>query len=192
MMKRAFAALCLAALLAGCGSSKHASSTSATPTKVLPAATTPDAWSRRVVTLLLRPLNADLQIVNGFASPQIRFFIKTENQTTLSTIRTRMRDLLRCSTKLAVIAPPPPGSAPLRQVNRSLRRACTSYEHVATKLLEATDLLSSGRNDSVQKGDKVLNSLGPATQAASAELIDAVRVAQDIPAFRRAGLKPSV
>ena len=51
---------------------------------------------------------------------------------------------------------------------------------------------ASGKNDGVQKGDKVLNSLGTPTRNASARLVDAVRVAQNIPAFRRAGLKPSV
>jgi hypothetical protein len=191
-MKWALVLLCAAALLAGCGSSKNAASTSATPPKVLPDATTADEWARRVVDLVLRPLNNDLQVVNGFRNAQIRFYITTENQTTLSTIHKRIGDLQRCPTKLDVIGPPPPGYAQLGKVNRLLRRACASYEDVATKLLEATDLMSSGNTDGVKQGEKVLNNLGPATHAASNQLIDAVKVAQDVGAFRRAGLRPSV
>jgi hypothetical protein len=190
MMKRVLVLLCLGAVLAGCGSSKHAS-TNTTP-KVLPAATTPDEWARRVVARVLRPLNNDLRVVNGFASPQIRSYIVTQNATTISTIRSSMGDLQRCTTKLDVVGPPPAGEAQLRNVNASLRKACAAYAEVAAGLLRATDLLSSGRQDGVAAGDKELRKVTKPSQAAAADLVDAVRVAQNIPAFRRAGLKPSV
>ena len=50
-------------------------------------------WAVRIVNRLLRPLTQDLQVVNGFSSSQIRLYITTQNQTTLTTIRARMGDL---------------------------------------------------------------------------------------------------
>jgi hypothetical protein len=192
MMKRAFVLLCLGAVLVGCGSSKQAATTRATPPNVLPAAATPNEWAGRIVNRLLRPLNQDLQVVNGFSSAQIRFYIKTQNQTTLTTIRSRMGDLKRCSTKLDEIGPPPAGKRTLLEISDSLGKACASYEEVADKLLEATELMSSGSTGGIEKGDAVLRKAGPASQRGSEQLVTAVRLAQQLPEFRRAGLKPSV
>ena|SRR5438105_8125357 len=188
-MKRAFVLLCVGALLTGCGSSKKAATT---PPHVLPAATTSGEWAVRIVNRLLRPLTQDLQVVNGFSSSQIRLYITTQNQTTLTTIRARMGDLKRCSTKLDEIGPPPAGQRTLREISDTLGKACASYEEVAGKLLEATELLSSGRTEGVAKGDAVLRKAAPASQRGAQQLVTAIRLAQQLPEFRRAGLKPSV
>jgi hypothetical protein len=185
------AALLATTLLAGgCGSSKKEASTTAP--KVLPQAVGADEWATRVVDKLLRPLNKDLVVVQNFNTPTVRIYIASKNQQTLNIIRKRLGDLQQCSTKLAVIGPPPDGSAKLGDINDHLTKACSYYEDVAQKLLHATDLLSSGKKDDAAAGDEAIQSVRDPSASAAKELSAGVAIAQSVPAFRRAGLRPSV
>jgi hypothetical protein len=159
---------------------------------VLPRATTADEWAKRVVDKILRPLNPDLAVVSNFNTPTVRVYIASRNEQTLDVIRKRLGNLAQCSTRLDVIGPPPAGSAKLGQVNEHLTKACAAYEDVATTLLHATDLLSSGSKDDAAKGDDLIQTVRDPSTKGAQELTAAVRLAQGIPAFRRAGLQPSV
>jgi hypothetical protein len=188
----AAALLATTTLLAGCGSSSSNNAATTTAPEVLPRAATADEWATRVVNRILRPLNRDLVVVSNFNTPTVRVYIASKNQQTLNVIHKRLGDLRQCATRLQVIGPPPAGSAKLAQVHERLKSACSAYVQVATKLLEATDLLSSGSKDDATKGDDMIQSVsGPSSEAAR-ELTAGVRIAQGIPAFRRAGLQPSV
>ena len=194
-MKRAFLVLCVgcvAFLAAGCGSKKSSTPTTTSVIRVLPNAATADEWASRVVNIFFRPLNTDLRVVSGFNNPQIRLFIANANPTTLHIINTRMHDLQRCTAKLERIGPPPKGDARLQTVNRKLRSACKDYEPVADTLLKATPFLSSGRSDVIDRGTNMVVGVREESGRAANTLASAVRIAQDIPAFRRAGLKPSI
>jgi hypothetical protein len=191
-MKRWFLLLLVVALVAGCGSSNKSADTTTSVTKVLPNAATPDEWASRVVNILLRPLNNDLRVVSGFNNPQIRLFIESANPTTLNIINKRMKNLQRCTAKLDQIGPPPKGDARLQTINAKLHSACADYVTVANVLLKATPFLSSGRTDVIAKGTDMVVSVRDDSGRAANNLATAVRVAQDIPAFRRAGLKPSI
>jgi hypothetical protein len=189
------AALLATTLLAGgCGSSSsnNAATTTAPAPRVLPRATTADEWAKRVVDKILRPLNPDLAVVSNFNTPTVRVYIASRNEQTLDVIRKRLGNLAQCSTRLDVIGPPPAGSAKLGQVNEHLTKACAAYEDVATTLLHATDLLSSGSKDDAAKGDDLIQTVRDPSTKGAQELTAAVRLAQGIPAFRRAGLQPSV
>jgi hypothetical protein len=189
------AALLATTLVAGgCGSSSsnNAATTTAPAPQVLPRAATADEWASRVVNKVLRPLNKDLVVVSNFNTPTVRIYLASRNQQTINVINKRMNDLAKCSTRLEVIGPPPPGSAKLDQINQHLKKACASYEDVANRLLAATELLSSGSKDDAAKGDEALQAVrGPSSNAAR-ELTAGVRLAQGTAAFRRAGLQPSV
>ena len=189
-MKRTLFLLLAVLLGAGCGSSKKTTST--TPIRVLPDAKTADEWAVRVVNIFFRPLNKDLGVVSGFNVPQIRLYIASQNPTTLRIIRTRMNDLKRCSAKLVQIGPPPKGDPRLQQIDRGLQRACVDYEKIADVLQRATPFLASGRADVVSRGEDMLRSVKDESGRAGNNFAAAVRTAQKVPAFRRAGLKPSV
>jgi hypothetical protein len=186
----AIALACLGLLLAGCGSSKKAASPPPSPT--LPNARTPDQWARRIVDLFLRPLNRDLVVLNSYDNPQVRVYIISRNAQTLRIIHQRLGDLRGCTGKLATIGPPPSGEAALARVDRHFKTACKSYEDVAGKLLEATDSLASGDADKTTHGQRLVASARPASRRAADELLAGIKVAQSLPPFRRAGLKPSV
>ena len=190
----AAALLATTLLAAGCGSSSSndAATTTAPPPRVLPRATTADEWASRVVNKVLRPLNKDLVVVANFNTPTIRVYLASRNQQTIDVITKRMGDLAKCSTRLQVIGPPPAGSAKLDQVNQHLTKACAAYVQVATKLLAATELLSSGNKDDAAKGDQALQAVRDPSSRAASELTAGIKVAQGVPAFRRAGLQPSV
>jgi hypothetical protein len=190
-MKRvAFLFLVLVVVAAGCGSNKKESAT--TLPHVLPTAKTPDEWATRVVNRFLRPLNQDLQVVSNFNNPQIRLFIASGNPTTLRIIDTRMRDLQRCNAKLVTIGPPPANQPKLTNVSFHFRRACPDYEQVAAKLLEATKFFGSGRSDVITRGEDVARSARAASGRAANEFAAGVKIAQTLPEFQRAGLKPSL
>jgi hypothetical protein len=178
-------------LVSGCGSSK--AKDTAPPPKVLPRATTTDEWARRIVDLLLRPLNRDLVVVQNFDNPQVRIYIATRNETTLRIVRSRLGDLRACSKQLAVIGPPPAGAADAySRIQGRLRNACAAYVDVATRLTKATDLLASGSKENATKGaDSVATAHDPSARAAR-ELSAGVKIAQGLAPFRRAGLRPSV
>jgi hypothetical protein len=190
-MKRALLLLCVAALVAGCGS-KKSSPTTTSVIRVLPNAATADEWAVRIVNIFFRPLNKDLRVVSGFNNAQIRLFIESGNPTTLQIINTRMHDLQRCTAKLEQIGPPPKGDARLQTIDRKLRNACKDYEVVAAELLKATPFLSSGRSDVIDKGTQMVVSVRDESGRAANTFASAVSVAQGVPAFRRAGLKPSI
>jgi hypothetical protein len=190
-MNRALLLVCLCLLIAGCGSSKKASSPPPPPA-VLPKAQTPDQWARRIVDLFLRPLNRDLVVLNSYDNPQIRLYIISKNPQTLQIIHSRLGDLRRCTGKLVRIGPPPSGDNVLARVDQRFRSACTSYEQVAVKLLEATDLLGSGKPDAAARAGHLVGSARPASRRAAADFVAGIKIAQTLPSFRRAGLKPSV
>lgn len=183
----AFCALALAA----CGSSHKSAHTSTLP-HVLPAATTPNEWAKRVVDLLLRPLNRDLQIVNGFNDPNVLIYIANQNPTTLRIIRKRLGDLSQCPNKLVTIGPPPTSRPPLKRVNTQLAKACKTYVQLAADLQKATLFLSSGRTDVIAEGRKILRQSRPTNNTAAQQFAAAIKAAQVLPEFRRAGLQPSV
>jgi|tagenome__1003787_1003787.scaffolds.fasta_scaffold20616901_2 hypothetical protein len=187
------AALFATTLLAGgCGSSSKSATATAPAPKVLPRAATADEWAGRVVNKVLRPLNKDLAIVSSFNTPTVRIYIASKNKTTLDLIHKRLGDLARCSTKLAVIGPPPAGAAKLRQINDHLTKACAAYEDVANKLLAATDLLSAGNKKDAARGDDAIQSVRDPSARGAQQLTVGVKIAQGVAAFRRAGLQPSV
>jgi hypothetical protein len=183
--------LCAALAVAGCSSSKK-QSTPPPPTNVLPQAKTADEWAKRIVDRFLRPLNKDLQVLNGLNSPQIRLYIASANPTTLRIVNQRLRDLQRCSAKLVAIGPPPAGKTALTRIDSDFTKACTDYVHVAQTLLRAMEFLTSGRSDVIQKGVEIARSARPASGRAANQLIAAIRIAQTLPEFRRAGLKTSI
>jgi hypothetical protein len=192
-MRRLLLLLCTTALVVtACGSSKKSAEPTTSLPRLLPAAQTPDEWAQRVVNGLLRPLNQDLQVVNGFNDPNVMVYIANKNQTTLRVIRTRLGDLAQCSNKLIAIGPPPPGRKPLAPVNSALQKACTTYVDLAQRLQKATLFISSGRSDVINEGRKVLREARPTNNAAGARFAAAIKLAQKLPEFRRAGLEPSV
>jgi hypothetical protein len=189
-MKRGALLVLVALLAAGCGSHKKSEST--TLPHVLPNAATPDEWAQRVVDRFLRPMNSDLQVVTNFNNPQIRLFIASANPTTIRVINTRMRDLQKCTAKLVTIGPPPPHQPKLTDISFHFRRACPDYELVATKLLQATEFLGSGRTDVISRGQDVARSARPASGRAANQFAAGVKIAQRLAEFQRAGLKPSL
>src|SRR6266542_6785378 len=113
MMKGALLLVLLVALLAACGSSKKNAQPAPSPI-ILPQAQTNDEWARRIVNLLLRPLNRDLQVVNGLSNPNILLYIINQNKTTLTVLNRRLGDLAKCTDNLVSLGPPPPASPPHR------------------------------------------------------------------------------
>jgi uncharacterized lipoprotein YmbA len=192
-MRTSLALLLLAAalLMTACGSSHKSVETTTLP-QVLPAAKTPDEWAKRVVDVLLRPLNRDLQIVNGFNDPNVLVYIANQNPTTLRILKNRLADLSKCSTKLVTIGPPPQSRKPLRRVNTQFQKACASYVRLAARLQKATLFISSGRTDVIARGRKVLRDARPLNNTAADQFATAIKLAQVLPEFRRAGLQPSV
>ena len=159
---------------------------------VLPAAQTPEEWADRVVNIFLRPINTDLNVVTNFNNPQIRLFIASQNPTTLRIINKRMNDLKRCSNKLVQIGPPPGDNPKLRKIDEDFHKACKDYEVVADTLQQATPFLASGRTDVMAEGEKKIRQVKDESGRAANTFADAIRIAQHMPVFQRAGLKPSV
>jgi hypothetical protein len=180
---------CLA--LTACGSSNKTAQTTSLP-NVLPAAKNPDEWAQRVVNMLLRPLNRDLQVVNGFNDPNVLIYIANQNPSTLRIINNRLDDLAKCSSKLVTIGPPPQSRKPLARVHAQLQKACASYVQLAPQLKKATLYISSGRTDVIANGRKILREARPLNNTAAAQFAAGIRSAQVLPEFRRAGLQPSV
>ena len=185
--------LLTATLVAGCGSKSKSSTPPTTSVANVPqAAQTSDEWAHRVVDWFLRPLNPDLLVVGNFANSQVRFYIETQNQQAIQTIYTRMNDLQRCGDHLTRVGPPPSGDQQLTQIDGHFHRACEAYAKVGATLVQATKLLSSGKQDKVAQGERTLNGIGITTRSAAVELTAGVKIAQGRGEFRRAGLKPSV
>jgi hypothetical protein len=190
-MKRALALLlCLSFAVAGCGSKKNTATEPIGP--VLPAAQTPQEWADRVVGIFLRPINTDLSVVSSFNNPQIRLYIASQNPTTLRIIKRRMNDLKRCSAKLVQIGPPPGDNEKLKTIDENFHKACKDYEVVADTLQKATPFLASGRTDVIAEGEKKIRSVRDESGRAANNFAAAIRLAQTMPVFRAAGLKPSV
>jgi hypothetical protein len=183
--------LCIGLVAAGCGSKKKSASQQPVPSLLTPART-PDEWALRVVNRFLRPLNQDLTVLNNYNSPQVRAYIVTQNAQALRTINARLGDLKTCKLKLDIIGRPPAGQPELQRVDTKLRDACRSYQDVAGRLLKATDLLSSGDPAKIASGQKARISATPASRDAATALTAAIKIAQSLAPFRRAGLKPSV
>jgi hypothetical protein len=182
---------CLVLLVAGCGSSDKSSEP---PPTLLPNATTPDEWAGRVVNKLMRPMNKNLQVLGTLNNPEIKIYLESQNPTTLRVLNNRMKDLGKCSDRLLTIGPPPSEASDikqLQQVDATLHRACMHYVKVSAIVLQAVEMLSSGREDVVAEGDKKLASAGPESQAAAEAYQRAIEVAQQLDEFKLRGLKPS-
>jgi hypothetical protein len=180
-----------ALLVAGCGSKKSASPTTTASNAPQPAQTS-DQWAHRVVDWFLRPLSADLPVIDNFGNSQVRFYIQTGNQQAIQTINARMNDLKRCGNHLVRVGPPPGDDDALKEIDRHFRTSCTAYADLAVQLLEATKLLSSGKQAQISKGIDTLNGIGAQSRRAAVELTAGIKLAQARGDFRRAGLKPSV
>jgi hypothetical protein len=189
-MKRFLIPLCAVALLAGCGSSK--SSTTAKPPTILPPAESEAQWAQRVVDRFLRPLNKDLRIVNSLSDPTVIVYITSQNPTTLSVVRQGLADLAQCQNKLLIIGPPPAQSGPFERVHKEFKAACSGYVETARRLQQAVFYWSSGRNDVIPRGFAIKRSAARLANAAGAHYTAGIKIAQGLPEFRRAGLKPSV
>jgi hypothetical protein len=183
--------LCVAFFLTGCGGSKKQTATIPVG-PVLPAASTPQEWADRIVNIYLRPLNKDLNVLTSFNNPQVRLYIASQNPTTLRIIKNRMNDLMRCSNKLVQIGPPPGNDPKLKTIDEKFHKACDDYEIVAAAVQNATPLLASGRNDVISEGEKRLGAVRDESGRAGNNYAAAVKIAQNLPVFQRAGLKPSV
>jgi hypothetical protein len=179
----------LALLAAGCGSKKQAETTTTIP--ILPDVKTSDEWAQRIVVRFLEPLNEDLQVLNGLNNPQIRIFIASGNKTTINVINRRMNDLGHCTDKLVTIGPPTSDDEQFQRVDRLFHSACKNYEQVADAVVDAVPLLSSGRTDVIQEGDKRLRKTIPTSAAAAKDFQKAIAIAQKRPEFRNAGLQSS-
>jgi hypothetical protein len=183
--------LSLAVLGAGCGSKDESSPP---PPTILPNAETPDEWAGRIVNRLMRPMNRDLQVLSTLNNPQVKIFILQQNPETLDVIDKRMTDLGKCSDRLITIGPPPSSASDIRQLKRvdaALHRACPHYVKVSELVLEAVELMSSGRDDVVAEGEQKLADAGPDSAAAAKAYEEAIRVAQNLDEFKLHGLKPS-
>jgi hypothetical protein len=178
----------LVLVLPGCGSDKESVSTA--PLKPLPDARTPAEWAQRIVKRFLTPMNRDFEILNNLDNPTIRFYLATGEQATVETINRSMNDLKRCTDKLVVIGPPPEDDVEFEEVDRHFRDACKSYEEVADHVLEAVPLLTSGRTDVIERGQKILREAYAPSRRAAQLFKKAIKVAQRRREFRAAGLQP--
>jgi hypothetical protein len=189
-MKRFSLLLCaLVALLAGCGSNSKQSAPPAVT--VLAPADSEQEWAFRIVDLFLRPVNKDLQIVNGLSNPQTVIYLGSGNKATLNVVNKALDDLAQCQNKLRRLGPPPPQSGPFERVNEHLKAACANYVPAAAKLKKAVFYWSSGRTDVTAQGFQIYRSAARGANAAGAEYLKAIKIAQNLPEFRRAGLQPS-
>jgi hypothetical protein len=188
-MKRFSLLLCVVALLAGCGSgSKQSAPTMVT---VLAPADSEQEWASRVVDRFLRPMNKDLQVVNGLSNPQTVIYLGSGNKTTLNVVNQALDGLAQCQTRLRTIGPPPPQSGPFERVNTHLQKACAKYVPTAKTLKKAVFYWSSGRTDVTAQGFGIYRSAARDANAAGAHYLAAIKIAQNLPEFRRAGLQPS-
>lgn len=187
----AVALLVVTLLVAGCGSKKSASPTTTASNLPQPAQTS-DQWAHRVVDWFLRPLSADLPVIQNFTNSQVLLYIQTGNQQAIDTINARMNDLQRCGRHIERVGPPPGSVEALKRIDDHLHSACTAYMDIAATLLNATSLLSSGKPQKVTQGQNALKGIGAKTRRAAVELTAAIKLAQARGDFRRAGLKPSV
>jgi hypothetical protein len=189
-MRRFSLLLCvLVALLAGCGSSSKQAAPP--PPTILPPADSEQQWAARVVDLFLRPMNKDLQVVNGLRDPNVVIYLSSGNKTTTTVVNKALEDLGQCQNKLRSIGPPPPRSGRFEKVNAHFKAACADYVPTAKTLKRAVFYWSSGRSDVISQGFGIFRSTTKRANAAGAQYIAGVRIAQDLPEFRRAGLKPS-
>ena len=124
-------------------------------------------WATRLFRTILRPMNQNLQALNQTNNPQVRVYLVTGNETTIQILTRRMRDLGACSDKLSRVGPPPEDNPALEPIYANIERACPHYERVASLLLDAIPHLSSGDNEKVAEGDKLMRRLRePSRQAA--------------------------
>jgi hypothetical protein len=191
MMKFVALLLSLAVLAAGCGSDDEEQTKP--PPPVLPRSVSVEEWAARVVNQLLRPTNRDIELLATLNSPQTKLFILEGNETTLAVIRERMNDLAKCSDRLVTIGPPPAGETrlpTLRRLDAALREACVHYEKVAEIVPLAVELMSSGRNDVIARGQRKLAEAVPPATAGAKAYDEAFKIALKIPEFRFHGVKP--
>lgn len=157
--------LVLTLLAAGCGGSKKKATSAPLPT--VARAKTPGVWVTRLVDRFLRDVNQDLTVVNALRTPQILLYIRTGNQTTTTTAVDRMKDLSKCSRKLARVGPPPTGNPQADSAYADFRKACPFYEGLAADVLRGIPLLSSRDPAVSAKGQKAFDAaVAPSRSAA--------------------------
>jgi redox-regulated HSP33 family molecular chaperone len=187
-MRRVLVLLPVVLLLAACGSKEEKPSV-----QVLPAAATADEWAKRVVDRLLRPTNNDIATLVRLNNFQTKLYIEEGNPDTLQIIRESMSDLAKCSDRLVTIGPPPESASDkgrLDRINTALHTACEHYVKVSKNVLDAVKLMSSGRADVIKRGEGMLADAVPDAQEGAKAYDEAVTTAQQLPEFRRNGLKP--
>lgn len=190
MRPLALLVVAIALLGAGCGSDDEEQSQ---PPTVLPRSLSVEEWAGRVVNLLLRPTNRDVELLATLNVPQTRLFILQGNETTLAVIRERMNDLAKCSDRLVTIGPPPAGetrSAQLRRLDAALRKACVHYVKVSEIVPLAVKLMSSGRSDVIARGERKLAEAVPDATAGAKAYDEAFEIALKFPEFQLHGVKP--
>lgn len=184
--------LCLSATACGKSSKQTASTTATTKQIILPPSKNPTDWALRVVEILMRPMNQDFNVVNGFSNPNVIVYIANQNPATLRIVKRRLNDLARCTQRMVAMGPPPKSKFALPKVYSQLKAACVTYVDLAQRLQKATLFMSSGRNDVFQQGRKLLREAAPINNKAAVQYAAAIKTAQAIPAFRKAGLQPSL
>jgi hypothetical protein len=90
------------------------------------------------------------------------------------------------------IGPPPGDGEKLKTIDDDFHKACKDYEVVADTLQQATPFLASGRTDVMAEGETKIRSVRDESGRAANNFAAGVRIAQSLPVFRRAGLKPSL
>ena len=176
---RALVPLVLAIALAGSacqGSDGEDAADGARTTETVVPARTRDEWANRLYHTFLKDVDEDLRVLNLLRTPQTRLYLYTRNEETIRTLTTRMNDLQTCSEKLRRVGRPPGRSAPLRLIYESIEVACPRYERVASIVLEAIPLLSSGRESGQAAGRRLLVRARAPSQNAAIAFAEALQV----------------
>lgn len=133
----------------------------------MPPAKTQQEWLDRLVNRFLRDMNQNLTVVNGLRTPQGKLYIQIGNDAAIGAANARMKDLRRCSAKLARVGPPPDADAPLDRIYDDFQRSCPYYERLADAVLKAVPLLSSGDQAKIAEGEKEFAKAGAPSRDAA-------------------------
>jgi hypothetical protein len=162
------------ALATGCGGGSSDDSAAAPP-PLVPPAKTQDEWANRLANRFFISIEQDLRIVNLLSRPDLLLDLYNGNPDTVAVVKQRMGDLQLCSYKLARVGPPPASRHPLRRIDSSLHRACTSYERMAGYVLDAVALLTSNDPAKQKRGQQVFARASEPSRLASVHYGRAIR-----------------